>query len=238
MYKMPNIEAPIDTGYQCTGLPAEGRSPVNTTWRSSLKQSGHNRFPINVERILVPTDLSAESERAIEYGFVLAQRFGAHLTLLYVYNGPYAVEYMRGPQAYDKVLKERMYFKNTLKSIAEEVKKHYADCDFEFRDGVPSEEIVNTAKEQATDLIVISTHHYNWLTRLAYGCDAEEIMRRAPCPVLLLHKDEQAGENCPLRISRRSHVRKGGGADCYISESRAGNESRNDGNQTESVQKI
>jgi hypothetical protein len=77
MNEMPDIEAPIDTGYQCTGFLAEGRSPLNTKWRSSLKPSGHNRFPINVERILVPTDLTAESERAIEYGFVLAQLFGS-----------------------------------------------------------------------------------------------------------------------------------------------------------------
>ena len=203
MNKMPSIQAPIDTGYQCPGLLAEERSPLKTTWRSSLRPSGHNRLPVNVERILVPTDLSAESEKAIEYGIVLAERFGAHLTLLYVYKESYAVEYMRGPQACDEVLKERMYFKSALKSIAEEVKKHYADCDFEFRDGVPCEEIVNTAKERGVDLIVISTHHYNWLTRLAYGCDAEQILRYAPCPVLLLHKDEQAGENCPLRTEPR-----------------------------------
>jgi nucleotide-binding universal stress UspA family protein len=192
MYKMPNIEAPIDTGYKYTGFLAEGRSPLNTTSRSSLKPSEHNRFPIKLERILVPTDLTSESERAIEYGFVLAQRFGAHLTLLYVYKESYAVEYMRGPHACDEVLTERMYFKNALESTAEKVKKNYADCDFEFRDGVPCEEIVKTAKERGMDLIVISTHHYNWLTRLAYGCDAEQILRHAPCPILLLHNDERA----------------------------------------------
>jgi hypothetical protein len=119
-----------------------------------------------------------------------------------------------------------MYFKNALKSTAEEVKKRYADCDFEFRDGVPCEEIVNTAKERGMDLIVISTHHYNWLTRLAYGCDAEQILRHAPCPILFLHKDEQADENCPLRINRRSHAWKADGAGCYISESRTGKENR------------
>jgi nucleotide-binding universal stress UspA family protein len=60
------IETSIDTRCQSTG---------------SVKR---NRFPVTIERILVPTDLTAASERAIEYGFVLAQRFGAHLTLLHV----------------------------------------------------------------------------------------------------------------------------------------------------------
>jgi len=90
-----------------------------------------------------------------------------------------------------------MYFKKRLKSIAEDVKKRHPDCGFEFRGGVPCEEIVTTAKERDIDLIVISTHHYNWLTRLAYGCDAEQILRHAPCPILLLqaNKDELSDEN-------------------------------------------
>jgi nucleotide-binding universal stress UspA family protein len=32
---------------------------------------------------------------------------------------------------------------------------------------VPCEEIINTAKERNIDLIIVSTHHHNWLTRLA-----------------------------------------------------------------------
>jgi nucleotide-binding universal stress UspA family protein len=147
------------------------------------------RLPATVERILVPTDLSQESDRAIEYGLVLAQRFGAHLTLLHVYREPYAVEYMRGRYASDAVAEERMYFKNRLKYLAEEVRKVYGDCDIEFRDGLPCKEIIKTAKEQDADLIIISTHHYNWLMRLAYGCAAEEILRHAPCPLVILQVD-------------------------------------------------
>jgi len=80
-----------------------------------------------------------------------------------------------------------MYFEGLLKSTAEEIRKHHKACDTEFRDGVPSREIVNTAEERDIDLIVVSTHHYNWLTRLAYGCDAEQILRHASCPILVLH---------------------------------------------------
>ena len=162
------IETLIDTRYQPTG---------------SVRR---NRFPVTIERILVPTDLTAESERAIEYGFVLAQRFGAHLTLLHVCKEPCSAEYMRGSRVREAVVEERMYFKNKLQLIAEEIKKHYAHCDTKFRDGVPSDEIVKTAEEENIDLIVISTHHYNWLTRLAYGCDGEQVLRHAPCPILML----------------------------------------------------
>jgi universal stress protein A len=86
-----------------------------------------------------------------------------------------------------------MHSKEMLKSIAEEIKEHYPDCDVEFREGEPSEQIVNVAKEQNIDLIVISTHHYNWLTRLFYGCDAGQILRHAPCPIVVVHNKSSLG---------------------------------------------
>jgi nucleotide-binding universal stress UspA family protein len=156
--------------------------------------NGRDRFPVFIDRILVPTDLTPSSERAVEYGFVLARRFGAHLTLLHVYKEPYGIEFTRGPHVYEAVLAERMHFKKMLEAIGEEVKDHHPDCDTEFREGVACQEIVNTAKERNSDLIIISTHHYNWLKRLAYGCDAEEILRRAPCPILVLMENHTSVE--------------------------------------------
>ena len=141
--------------------------------------------------------LTGDSERAIEFGLVLAEHFSAHLTLLHVYHESYAVEYMRGPDASEEVRKERIHSVNALKLFAKNVKERYADCDTEFRDGEPCEEIVSTAKEQHIDLIVISTHHYNWLSRLAYGCDAARILRRAPCPILVVKVNEEG-----VRISQ------------------------------------
>jgi len=125
----------------------------------------HARIPVSVKRILVPTDLTEESQKS------------------------YAVQFVRGPNSSDEVWKDRIHFASTLKLWAENVKERFADCDAEFRDGEPGEEIARTAKERDVDLIVISTHHYNWLTRLAYGCDAERILRRAPCPILIVQTD-------------------------------------------------
>jgi universal stress protein A len=98
-----------------------------------------------------------------------------------------------GPHGYDPTLKERAYFKKTLETTAEVVRKEYADCESEFRDGVPCEEIVNTAKERDIDLIIISTHRYNWLTRLACGSDAEHILRHTQCPLLILQANKTPG---------------------------------------------
>ena len=147
------------------------------------------RIHVSVKRILVATDLTEESRKTIYFGLALARRFGAHLTLLHVYKQSYAVHFVRGPNSSDEVWNDRMHFAGTLKLWEKNVKERFADCDAEFREGEPAEEIARTAKERDVDLIVISTRHYNWLTRLAYGCDAERILRHAPCPVLIVHTD-------------------------------------------------
>ena len=177
MAQTPDYEIPIDAGCR----PAE--------------PDGRQRLPVKMKRILVPTDLTNESRRAIEFGLFLAKPLGAHLTLLHVYQQPsYAVEYVLGPCDSDRTQRERTYFEKTLKATAEDLRKEHADCDSEFRDGVPCEQIVKTARERDIDLIIISTHHYNWLTRLACGSDAEHILRNTRCPILILQANTTPGQ--------------------------------------------
>jgi hypothetical protein len=45
-----------------------------------------------------------------------------------------------------------------------------------------------------SDLLIIGTHVDKWFQRIAYGSDVAAIVRRAPCPVLVLHEhDSQFG---------------------------------------------
>jgi nucleotide-binding universal stress UspA family protein len=150
---------------------------------------GEKSFPDigTIRRIMVPTELTKESEEAIKFGVQLARVYGAHLTLLHVYQEPYyTIEYVLGPEPCEPAQNERMCCRNALEWMVENIKKEYADCSFEFREGVPCEEIVCAAKDLNIDLVILSTHDYNWLTRLALGCDAEWIIHNAPCPILVL----------------------------------------------------
>jgi hypothetical protein len=42
----------------------------------------------------------------------------------------------------------------------------------------------------ATDLIVPVTPDYKWINQLVGLSDAEDVLRRAPCPVLIVHEHE------------------------------------------------
>ena len=165
-----------------TSIP-DTRKPIG---QKSEMPGKNASAPIAIKQILVPTDLTEESQRAISYGLVLAQCFGARLTLLHVYREPYSIDYLRGPQTCAAVSRLRRDSEIGLALLLEQVAEQYADCSAEFRYGAVCEEIVKSAKERASDLIVVSTHHYSWLTRLAYGCDAEQIFHHAPCPILIV----------------------------------------------------
>ena len=55
-----------------------------------------------------------------------------------------------------------------------------------LRDGDAGHEILETAKEEAVDLIVIATHGRSGLTHAILGSTAQKVVRRAPCPVLVV----------------------------------------------------
>ena len=62
--------------------------------------------------------------------------------------------------------------------------------------GEPAEAIVNYARVNPIDLIVMSTHGRSGLARLVYGSVAEKVVHAARCPVVVLHNDE-AGRPVP-----------------------------------------
>jgi nucleotide-binding universal stress UspA family protein len=49
---------------------------------------------------------------------------------------------------------------------------------------VPFVEIIKTARERKTDLIVIGTHGRTGIDHMLFGSTAEKVVRKAPCPVL------------------------------------------------------
>jgi nucleotide-binding universal stress UspA family protein len=143
---------------------------------------------LEISRILVPTDLKKESQSALPYAISLARVFGAKLTLLHVYQEPYSIDYLRGPQACGAVIRHRRGVEDALVALAAEVRENQVACNADFRCGSLSGEIAKAAEN--CDLMVISTHQYGWLGRLAYGSDADSILHHTHCPVLILHQDK------------------------------------------------
>ena len=155
----------------------------------SVTQGRVAKLGLEIRKILVPTDLRKESQAALQCAISLARVFGAKLTLLHVYQEPYSVDYLRGPHACGAIIRHRRGVENKLEALAEEVRENQVACDADFRYGSLCGEIAKAAEN--CDLIVISTHQYGWLGRLAYGSDADSILHRTNCPVLIIPQDKE-----------------------------------------------
>ena len=148
---------------------------------------------IELRRILVPTDFSEHSQNALRYGIALAEKFGARLYLLHVFQDlavyqPDAVNV--GPPMLPPVEELTAAAHNRLNIIVKDQHLEHLQIQTDVREGPPVEEIVDYAHEYQIDLIVIATHGRGWLAHLLLGSVAEKVVRKAPCPVMAVHLAE------------------------------------------------
>jgi universal stress protein A len=138
----------------------------------------------HLNKILVPVDFSECSDKALEYAISFAKEFKAELTLLHVLEPcPPAAE------MYPMPVGSLAQGQADLSALFEMVGDSIA-CKTLVRSGSPHTQIVNAAKELEIDLIIISTHGHTGVTRAILGSTTEQVVRRAPCPVLVVRKKE------------------------------------------------
>jgi nucleotide-binding universal stress UspA family protein len=142
---------------------------------------------VAVKHILVPTDLRKESRNSIEYALWLARQFGARLTLLHVWDMPERIGGVPGALDPDYIKQDRYRAEAAFHNLHRQIRALYSATDCCFLIGDPCTLILSAARGFAADLIVISTRHYSWLSRLIGGSDAQRIVRQAGCPVLVVH---------------------------------------------------
>ncbi len=154
------------------------------------------RSVLNLQHILVPVDFTETSDRAIEYALELAKRVEASVTILHAYHIPVfgfpdgtyiaapavAAELSTAAQTHLDILQDR--YKDRGPAVTTML-----------RDGIPWEEINAVAAEIGADLIVIGTHGRRGLARALLGSVAENIIRTATTPVLVIHgpRDSHSG---------------------------------------------
>jgi universal stress protein A len=146
-----------------------------------------------IKRILVPLDFSDCSKKALRYALALARQHGAALDLLYVLPTlPYGSgEY--GVFDYGK-LQEDMKASAEMK-LAKTLSEEIGQCPSVragsiLRIGTAAREIVDVARTLPADLIVIATHGRTGLKHVLLGSVAEQVVRHAPCPVLVVRERE------------------------------------------------
>jgi len=162
--------------------------------------------PALITHILAPTDLSDESRKTLDYAVRLAEHFHAKLTLVHVWAPPYSQR--RVPRALDPVAVQRNHERAEfiLRRLQDTIRERHCDTESYFLSHEPCSRIVTVAKNAEVDLIVISTHDYDWLTRVVEGSDAERILRDATRPVWIVREREFIGHPSNNRQSQHTII--------------------------------
>jgi len=148
---------------------------------------------IDLRRILVPIDFSPPARAALSYAAALAQKFGSEVVLLHVVQDlagflPDAVAV--APIALPPAEQLAAAVRQGLEHFVQESKLPGAPLRQEVREGVPHAEIVEFAREERFDLIVMGTHGRGGLSHMLLGSVTEKVMRTAPCPVLTVREHQ------------------------------------------------
>lgn len=149
-------------------------------------------------QILVPVDGSPTSEKALDEAIRLAQLTGARLRLVHVVD---ELSYVNGFEPAMNYLNEIIPLMREAgeKLLAHERQKAVdkgveADSVLVVEGpGRICDHVAEQARRIKADLIVVGSHGRRGIGRVLLGSDAEQIVRHAPVPVLVVRGDPSAG---------------------------------------------
>ena len=165
--------------------------PVLVTRGSAFQANSGSRF--GIKKILVPVDFSSCSREGLRYAIAVANEFGAKIILVHAtYLGYiYSAE---GTALYDIPGLQKAARKTAERKMRELVRSvNFGAVKFEtaFTDGSPVIDICAFAKDHDVDLIITSTHGFTGFTHVLIGSIAEQVVRHAPCSVLVVPSHPQ-----------------------------------------------
>jgi universal stress protein A len=147
---------------------------------------------INIQRILVPIDFSEHSKNALKYAVPFAEKFKASIDLIYVVEPTvYPADFSFGQIGFPNVEEElRTRGSDELENlITKEIAAKVPSRKI-VRTGKPFYEINQYALEENISLIIIATHGHTGMEQILFGSTAEKVVRKAPCPVLVVRSGE------------------------------------------------
>ncbi len=158
---------------------------------------------LSLKKIVCPTDFSDSSYGALNVGKEVADRFGSELILVHVVsNVPIvpttAFPTVPGPPApssFNVASYQEEIEKNAVKALDDVVKKHLSGVEnvrTMVTTGDAADEIVEAARKEKADLIVIATHGTSGLQRIFFGSVAEKVIRYAQCNILSVKVKESS----------------------------------------------
>jgi nucleotide-binding universal stress UspA family protein len=131
--------------------------------------------PVLLRKILFGVDFSTYSERALVYALSLAEEYKAELTLLHV---------MEDFPLHKDLTTVTSEVVQQLEGLLPPSTRPGYLLKPRLRVGKPYEEIIRSAREADTDLIILGVRGRNALDLAIFGSTTHRVIQKGPCPVL------------------------------------------------------
>jgi len=153
-------------------------------------------FDKGLKTIVVAVDLEGQPEAALDYARKLATNYGARIVLAHALDPMEYASVERLPLKVASHLTEKG--REALGQLANDLLTLGIHSHSDVRQGAISGALVSIARQHDADLIVIGTEGKDGAGPVVVGAVAEQLARLAPCPVLAVAADWNAGPNRPL----------------------------------------
>ncbi len=152
-------------------------------------------FDQGLKTIVVATGLDGQAEGALEYARKLATHYGSRIVLAHGLDPMdyAAVDGLPGSVASHLTVQAR----KVLDAMVGELLREGIHSHSEVRQGAVAEMLVDVARQYDAGLIVIGTKGMEGVGPVVVGAIAEQLVRLAPCPVLAVAADWNAGPHRP-----------------------------------------
>ena len=174
-------------------------------------------YEMKLKKILVGCDFSPDSKLAFDYGLSLAQEFQAEVYLTHVIKPTEYIELKASDyiniipgnfahwhssdyfEMQEKVTAEnreriselRKRLEGQLYYMLPEECKNWCTPHTDVITGEPYKQLVQFAKEQEVDMIVLGIRGHTLWEKLMVGSTTDRVIRHAPCPVLVVRQMEE-----------------------------------------------
>lgn len=156
-----------------------------------------------IHRILTPTDFSPDAEQAIRVASELSRAYSAPLTIIYVYD-PVAYPFPESYVPYTTAQFCRLWddLERRLTRAAADARAAGAvQPKWQLLEGLTAAEIVDFAKREGCDLVVMGTHGRTGVARFLLGSVAARVVQTAECAVLTVRRPGLVRETAPREVS-------------------------------------
>ena len=137
---------------------------------------------LELKKILLPVDFSERSEGSARYAQAIASHFNSHIVLLHVEHDPFLVgsDDLKGPPIGS--IEHTLWLKGRLESFLKDELEGLTVTRMVV-EGDPATKIVELARAEAVDLIVMPTSGHRAIRQFLWGSVVAKVLHDSHCPV-------------------------------------------------------